>query len=284
VLDVDGAVRRVRGGWEPTGREWTYDGERYERIAVARSAEQQAMLDYQSTDACRMEFLLRQLDDPHAARCGRCDNCTGTSWSAQVSEGTAAAARERLRRPGVEIAPRKLWPTGLAALDVPLSGKIPPAETAEPGRVVARLTDIGWGIRLRELLSGADQDVPDDVFDACVRVLAGWDWPTRPAGVVTVGSGTHPRLVASLGARLASVGRLAPLGSVGGGRGERAMNSARRVAQLWPSFDTTVSGVDGPVLLVDALVDSGWTMTLAARAVRRSGASAVLPFALASAG
>jgi ATP-dependent DNA helicase RecQ len=62
------------------------------------------------------------------------------------------------------------------------------------------------------------------------------------------------------------------------------VNSARRVAQLWPSFDSSVSGVDGPVLLVDALVDSGWTMTLAARAVRLSGASGALPFALASAG
>src|SRR3954452_1948590 len=28
VLDVDGAVRRVRGGWEATGQEWSYDGER----------------------------------------------------------------------------------------------------------------------------------------------------------------------------------------------------------------------------------------------------------------
>ncbi|HKN95759.1 MAG TPA: RecQ family ATP-dependent DNA helicase, partial [Pseudonocardiaceae bacterium] len=182
VLDVDGAVRRVRGGWESTGQEWTYDGERYERIASARSAEQRAMLEYQSTDACRMEFLLRQLDDPHAAPCGRCDNCTGSHWSAEVAEPTASAARERLRRPGVEIAPRKLWPTGLAALDVPLSGKIPAAELAEPGRVVARLTDIGWGVRLRELLSGPDQDVPDDVFDACVRVLAAWDWAQRPTG------------------------------------------------------------------------------------------------------
>jgi ATP-dependent DNA helicase RecQ len=185
----------------------------------------------------------------------------------------------------VEIAPRKLWPTGLAALDVPLSGRIPAAELAETGRVVARLTDIGWGVRLRELLSGPDQDVPDDVFDACVRVLAAWDWAQRPTGVVTVATGDRPRLVASLGDRLASVGRLAALGSVGGGgTGERSVNSARRVAQLWRSFDRSVSGVDGPVLLVDSLVDSGWTMTLAARALRRSGAAAVLPFALASAG
>jgi ATP-dependent DNA helicase RecQ len=42
--------------------------------------------------------------------------------------------------------------------------------------------------------------------------------------------------------------------------------------------------VDGPVLLVDDLVDSGWTMVLAGRALRKAGATAVLPLALAVAG
>ncbi|WP_175548838.1 helicase-related protein, partial [Mangrovactinospora gilvigrisea] len=77
VLDVDGAVRRVRGGWTSTGEPWVYDAERYERVARERASEQQAMRDYASTDACRMEFLRRRLDDEAAVPCGRCDNCTG---------------------------------------------------------------------------------------------------------------------------------------------------------------------------------------------------------------
>ena len=35
------------------------------------------------------------------------------------------------------------------------------------------------------------------------------------------------------------------------------------------------------MLLVDDLVVTGWTLTLAARALRRAGADAVLPLALA---
>ncbi len=66
VLDVDGAVRRVKGGWESTGRPWSYDAERYERVRAAREREQQAMLDYLRTDRCRMWFLRDQLDDPEA--------------------------------------------------------------------------------------------------------------------------------------------------------------------------------------------------------------------------
>ena len=53
-----------------------------------------------------------------------------------------------------------------------------------------------------------DGPVPDDVFDACVKVLAAWDWPARPVGVVTIASRRRPQLVTSLGERIATIGRL----------------------------------------------------------------------------
>ena len=93
VLDVDGAVRRVRGGWESTGREWVYDAERYGRLREAREREQQAMVDYLTTDRCRMLFLREQLDDPDAEACGRCDNCGGPGRS------RARCPRRRSRPP-----------------------------------------------------------------------------------------------------------------------------------------------------------------------------------------
>src|SRR4029077_7356760 len=124
VLDVDGAVRRVGGGWTATGQPWHYDAERYERVAAERVREQEAMLAYQATDGCRMEYLRRQLDDPAAAPCGRCDNCTGTREAAEVPKASAAAARERLLRPGVTVDPRRMWPTGMKALGVEAAGKI----------------------------------------------------------------------------------------------------------------------------------------------------------------
>ncbi|MDR6598667.1 RecQ family ATP-dependent DNA helicase [Saccharothrix longispora] len=282
VLDVDGAVRRVRGGWLSTGQPWSYDAERYERIAAAREVEQQAVLDYLATDGCRMEFLLRQLDDPHAAPCGRCDNCTGERPSAEVSEAASSAARERLLRPGVEVEPRKMWPTGMASAGVSLSGKIPAGEAATTGRALGRLTDIGWGNRLRSLFAEPDQQIPEDVFAACVKVLSSWGWAERPVGVVTVGSRTRPELVDSFGRRIASVGRLPLLGRVWLGEATHRANSAQRLAGLVRECEAPdLSGVDGPVLLVDDQVDTGWTMTVAARLLRRAGASAVLPFALA---
>jgi ATP-dependent DNA helicase RecQ len=85
VLDVEGAVRRVTGGWERTQATWTYDGDRHQRVAAARKAEQAAMVAYATTDQCLMAYLRGQLDDPDPTPCGRCANCTGQRPSPQVS-------------------------------------------------------------------------------------------------------------------------------------------------------------------------------------------------------
>ncbi|MDL4775092.1 MULTISPECIES: RecQ family ATP-dependent DNA helicase [Thermomonosporaceae] len=286
VLDVDGAVRRVKGGWTATGDAWVYDRERYERVAAERSREQRAMLDYIATTGCREEFLRRQLDDPAAAPCGRCDNCTGRHWSADVSERGATQARERLRRPGVDVAPRRMWPTGVKD-DLGVAGRIQRA--AEPGRALGRLTDIGWGTRLRELFAGGDTEATPEMFDAVVKVLAAWDWESRPAGVVAIGSRSRPRLVGGLARRIAEIGRIPHLGELVplGEPIPRRHNSAQRLRSVWHGLalpDDVAAAVreaGGPILLVDDRIETGWTMTVAARLLREAGAPAVLPLALA---
>lgn len=287
VLDVDGAVRRVKGGWVGTGEPWEYDEERYRRLDEARGREQQAMLDYLATDECRMTFLRRQLNDPELAdgeKCGRCDNCTGAHYDATVDESAAEETRQRLMRPGVEITPRKQWPSGLAKLGVSLSGKI--SEGPGAGRAIGRLTDLGWGARLRAVLDGPDAGAPDDLVRAAVDVLAAWKWDTRPTAVMGLDSERHPLLIESLVARLADLGRLTNLGSLAYAVERRpvtAANSAYRVAALDGSWEMPdLSDLGGPLLLVDDLVDSGWTMTMAARVLRQAGAPEVLPFAIAA--
>ncbi|GAA4372853.1 RecQ family ATP-dependent DNA helicase [Agromyces bauzanensis] len=288
VLDVDGAVRRVQGGWVATGTPWTYDAERYERIAAEREAEQQHMIDYEQADGCRMEFLQRSLDDDTAAPCGRCDTCAGAWYPGELAEGAAAAASVALDRVGVPIEPRRAWPTGADRLGVPVKGRIAPAEQAGEGRGLARLTDLGWGGTLRELFAAGAPDAPvsPQVLAACVRVLAEWGWAERPVAVVSVPSRSRPLLVDSLARGLAEVGRLPYLGAltpVGGGpTGRPGGNSAFRLAGVWERF--AADGLDVPpggVLLVDELADSRWTLTVAARALRAAGATEVLPFVLA---
>ena len=289
VLDVDGAARRVRGGWTSTGQPWTYDEERYRRVSEAREREQQAMLDYIATDGCRMRFLREQLDDPGATDCGRCDNCGGLALSTDVSATAVEEAGARLARPGVVVEARKMWPTALANLGVDLRGKI--AEGAEEGRAVSRLTDLGYGNALRELFAPGTPDgpVPVPLARAVVEVLGDW----RPAvdGIVVVESACRPTLTADLADGLARylgvpvVGRWAIVdGDVAPGQG--AANSAQRVAAVGRRFHLQLDGAADltgqRILLVDDLVVTGWTITLAARAVRAAGAAEVRPLVLAS--
>jgi ATP-dependent DNA helicase RecQ len=140
-------------------------------------------------------------------------------------------------------------------LGIDAAGKISAGQLAEPGRALGRLTDIGWGGTLRALLSEQTPDGPvtGQLADAMVQVLASWDWKQRPAAVVAMPSRTRPTLITSLGQRIVP-------------------DDLR---------DALSSHREGPVLLVDDQIDTGWTMTVAAMLLRDAGAPGVLPLALA---
>lgn len=304
VLDVDGAVQRVQGGWVSTGKPWEYDRERYERIAVARVAEQDAMLRYESSTTCRMQLLQAELDDPAAAPCGRCDVCAGAWYPSEVRPEASGLATASLDRVGVELEPRAQWPTGADRVGLSLKGKISPDERVEPGRALARLTDLGWGTALRDVFAAGAPDVPlsKSLLDGCVRVLKEWPWAERPTAVVAMPSASRPRLVASLAEALSTVGRLELLPPLTGvrqgfheeeassGAPRTTANSVYRLAAVadafavGPELAAALTQQRGPILLVDDFVDSRWSLTAAGRALRRAGADAVLPFALALVG
>jgi len=300
VLDVDGAVRRVKGGWEATGQPWTYDEERYARVAQTRLVEQRAMLEYATTSQCRLAYLRDQLDDPELEsassaetnRCGRCDTCGGLSLDASVSTAAAERADLLLHQPGVVIDPRRMWPTGMAELGVSLSGRIPAGEQAEPGRAVGRLTDLGWGSALRELFAAdaSDSPVPIPLRHALAEVLGAWGLAASEQADCLVGfeSLSHPVLTDHLQAGLATftglpvAARFTLVSEAPSGYG--AVNSALRLATVAKRFRLSdpAAVVGRRVLLVDDRTVTGWTLAVAARQLRLAGAVTVLPLVLAA--
>ncbi|HUR14824.1 MAG TPA: DEAD/DEAH box helicase [Mycobacteriales bacterium] len=287
VLAVDGAVQRVQSGWVRTGKEWAYDEPRYSGVRRARAAERQQMLTYPTAGVdCRMRFLTASLDDPAATVCGRCDRCDPASFTGLLVEPEGErtqAVRSALSAAGIELAPKKTWPVG---------GRISAEQRAEPGRAVGRLTDPVHGALLRQLLEGdLDGELPPAVERLLVETLKAWDWAERPVAVVGVGSRRHPRLVHALATRIGALGRLPVLGALTrtdtppvdtAGNSTHRWQAAQRALVLDPALGAAVAVLDGPVLLVDDLTDTGWTMTVATALLRDSGAPAVLPLALAS--
>jgi ATP-dependent DNA helicase RecQ len=307
VLSVDGAVERVGGGWRATGQPWVYDAERYRRIAEARVDEQDSMVIYQDTAGCRMEYITSVLDDETAQACGRCDNCAGRWFPADIAENATEAAGRTLSKAGGVLEARLQWPSGMDRLGVPVKGKLKPGEGLAEGRVLARLTDLGWGGALRALFAAGAKDQPVDpaMLQACVQVLRewgagdarnpGWSGVGRPAAIISIPARSKPELVGSLARGISNIGRIPYLGEMqlahGGPTGGRGGNSAYRLAGVWdrlvvgPELQAALAAVQGqPVMLVDDLADSRWTLTVAGRALRQAGAGAVLPLVLAQAG
>ena len=297
VLDVDGAVRRVKGGWVATGA----------AVAVRRRPVRPGRAGARGRGG-RDAGVRHDHGLPDGVPAGPARRPVRRSRAAGATGAPPRVVRRRRPRGGAGRGPGPPRPARRGDRAAPAladrrprrwacrcRGKIPPAEAAEPGRALGRLSDLGWGARLRDLLRpAADGDVPEDVFRAVVAVLAAWDWERRPAGVVALSSRTRPRLIGSLARRLAQVGRLEFVGELpraGGGPARRGGARRATACNAWPPctrrsrcpnrWPQRCRRLDAPVLLVDDVVNSGWTMTVVARQLRLAGAAAVLPLALA---
>lgn len=282
ILEVEGAVERVPDGWLRTLAGWEYDAGRVKRVTDARRAEQAAMEEYVTTTRCRMLFLREQLDDPHARLCGRCDNCSPTDFfDVEIHPALVRDATEYLKAQDLYIEPRKRWER-IAGSEV--RGSIAEEERLSPGRVLSLYADGGWGSLVRK---GKWQDGVFD--DALVEASADliekrWRPDPFPEWVTCVPSTRHPDLVPgftrSLAQRLGLPFRDAIV-KIGETEPQKDMeNSQQQLLNVHDAFDV-VDPLDQPVLLVDDMVDSRWTITVAGALLRRAGVPRVYPFALA---
>jgi ATP-dependent DNA helicase RecQ len=285
VLDVEGAVEHAKGGWVRTGRPWEYAQERYARVRAVREADAREMLAYARTDRCRMAFLRAALDDPQVdaeTRCGRCDNCTGRPWSTEVPVALVAEAERSARDGDLVIEPRKMWPSGLEVR----RGAIAAELRAEAGRALCEALQPGYARLLRPLLGDPSAALPTELVDGLVGVLARWGWPQgRPVGIVPVPSRRRRALVEGVTAALGRIGRLPVLPLLERSGAEAPFqaeleNSAHLCRNVLGGFTLAGSPPAGPLLLVDDLAGSGWTLTVLSALLREAGAGPVYPLVL----
>lgn len=298
ILDVDGAVERVKGGWARTGEPWSYDHALVETLKQMRRAEGEQMRDWAALDGCRLRYLRGALDDAQATDCGRCDNCTGNQPDVSVDPAEVAAANQRLRGGDVIIDARKQWPAGLGSP----KGKIKPDAQHREGRALARVGDGGWNPVVENLIRVADRgeaaDLPSELIPALAQVLKRWPWEQRPTWICPMPSRRRDDLIAAVAGQLGTLGKLPVIPalidaavrdrSIDAGFQADQSNSAHQVSNLWGRLtvdDTARPPSDiasGPVLLIDDEVDSRWTLAIATAVLADAGFGPVLPFALRS--
>lgn len=273
VLHVHGAVRREGRGWTSTGNGWVPDEEKYAKVVSARRAESDLMRSYAHGERCLMQVLTEALDDPESAPCRRCSVCTGglPFPGASPSGGAMIAAGAYLRGREHIIEPRHRWPSGAAR-----RGRIAGWEKA---RAVAYADDPAWPELVGELRS-PDAAPSAELAGAVTDLAIAMDAESGPfSAVVPVPSRSHPTRVMGMAHAIAEslgVPALTVLSATGTGP-YRDGSSAQRVEHLQSSL--AVNGdaglPTGSVLLVDDVVASRWTITVAAVLLREAGAVAV---------
>ena len=279
-LEVDGALERVGSQWQRTLRPWTYDGERVRAVTGLRRAEQGRMWDYVGAGDCLMQRLRLELDDHGAAPCGRCMNCTGERLPAELAESEIEGAAYFLRHADLMIEPRLQWPS---QLDEP-KGRIKPERRNETGRVLSLYNDGGWG-RAVAAAKHDGEEFPAELVDALAGMVGRWNPQPAPNWLTFVPSLTNPELVPKFASAVADALGLEIAPVVAKARPtapQKSMeNSAKQVMNLWDSFELGAKPSPGPVLLVDDMVDSRWTMTVVGYLLRSAGSGPVFPVALA---
>jgi len=265
-----------------TGAPWTYDEERYAEVTAMRRAEQAAMFAYGEDGRCLMQALRSELDDPQAEPCGRCAVCAGPRFDAPVDPALAREAYALVRSRPIVLTVRRQTPR---TADEP-GRKIPPEVQVEEGRALARAGDGGWDGLVRA--GRREGRFDDDLVTACADLVRRWRPDPGPAWVTAVPSKRSGELVPDFAARLAEALGLPftmVLERVGDNPPQREMaNSAQQVANVRSEFRVSGSPPDGPVLLVDDVRYSGWTLAMVGGQLRKKGAGPVHPLVLSLAG
>ena len=256
--------------------------ERARRLTQLRREEQMQMQDYVNLEDGHMAFLIRALDGEP----GELERPALPAMPTAADPALVIEAITFLRRTSLLIEPRKKWPSG-GMPQYRERGNIAPANQLQPGKALCIWGDAGWGGMAR-LGKYHDRRFADELVEACAALMREWNPQPTPTWVTCVPSLRHPDLVPDFAMRLAA--RLGlPFQMVLEKTDDRPeqktmSNSTQQARNIDGSLAITTPPLTGPVLLVDDMVDSRWTLTVAGWLLRTHGSGKVFPLALAQTG
>ncbi|MYH60121.1 MAG: RecQ family ATP-dependent DNA helicase [Boseongicola sp. SB0675_bin_26] len=287
-LSVESVAPIIKSGstWRRTPVPFQMDQAKVQRLTGQRATEWKEVQAYLGESGCLMQFLAEALDDIDPQPCGKCASCTGRPVvDASHSRETATEAARFLGRSEFPLECNKQVASG-AFPEYGFTANLPEEHRANVGRVLSRWGDAGWGSLVAE--DKHDGRFRDELVSAAADMLNHrWKPSPRPTWVTCVPSTRNRRLVADYAMRLAEALEL-PFEPVVTKVKESEpqklqQNRYHQCRNLDGVFAISGQLPAGPVLLVDDVVDSRWTLTIVSALLRRAGSGPVWPFALATA-
>lgn len=270
--------------WVRTPVSYALNQEKILRLTGQREKEWQQVQQYIDTRECLMTYLARALDDAESRPCGKCGNCLGRPVvSHSFCIETTARAILYLKQADIPLICKRS--AGKNAFpQYGFSGNFPAALRAETGRILSRWGDAGWGRMVAEdKRSGRFRE---ELVEATADMIQlRWKPLPAPVWITCVPSRLHPGLVPDFCHRLASRLGLPFLPVIvkirDNGLQKMQQNRFYQCRNLDGVFAVEEVVPEHPVLLVDDMVDSTWTMTVAAALLLQTGSGPVWPLALA---
>ncbi len=254
--------------------------QRAERLTRLRREEQRQMQDYVKLEAGHMAFLIRALDgDPRTVRPSPLPPLPAAIAPALVREAVTF-----LRGDSLSIEPRRRWPaSGLPQYGV--RGGISDDRQTARGKALCVWGDAGWGELVRR---GKYDDgrFAEELVRACADLVGRWAPKPAPAWVTCIPSRRHTLVddfVMRLAAEIGLPFRRSLEKTEDRPEQKTMENSAHQARNVDGALALRPGIPDGPVLLVDDIVDSRWTLTVAAWLLRENGGGPVWPLVLAQA-
>lgn len=281
TLEVEGVVAHVNSSWTRTVNPWRPDRDRAEAVTAARVSELGQMATFVDTEECLMRFVTRELDDPEEEDCGRCANCAGAIVSLELDSTLVQEAIRFLKRSHRPIEPRKRWPPGLDTH----KGGIPLEHRLQEGRALAVYGDAGWG-RLVKQGKYQEGGFSDELVEAMAEMISEEFSPEPfPTWLTSVPSLRNPALVSEFAKKLADrLGLPYRRALVKPNETEQQktfQNSLQQARNAIGAFTVDSSQIDdGPLFLIDDMVDSRWSLTVCGVVLREHGSGPVYPLVL----
>lgn len=287
LLSVENPAPVVKMGsqWRRTAVPFAMDQARIDHLTHQREQEWDEVQAYLNETGCKMAFLRRALDDNDTTPCGKCESCIGRPVINQpIDPALAHQAATFLKHAEMVISPR-VQVAANAFEEYGFRGNLPQNLRAQEGRVLSRWGDAGWGRMVADQKHVGRFD--DELVDALAEmILQRWQPNPAPAWVCCVPSRNHPELVPDFARRLASKLNLPFVDAVAKIRDNQPQKGQENRFHQCRNLDGAFAVDEGipntPVLLVDDIVDSGWTLTVIAALLQQSGSGVVYPVALAS--
>lgn len=272
-----------------TNKEFIIDLNKEAEFKESQYKELEEFNNFINTKECYMKFIANKLNDNSASKCGKCANCIGMPIiPVEVSKDAVNDARLFLNNQVQTIKPRSQKPFGINISGIK-PGNIKEDLKNEEGRFISTIGVSGYGHEISNTI------IENKMFSETLLNAAVTYFKTKWANVLDditlityIPSYHHNERIEIFTRELASKLNIKFITLILKTKEDRELqrdmnNGVKQFENAYYSYELINQDIyKENILLVDELINSGFTMFSVGLKLKEKGANRVYPFALAS--